>query len=61
MGMKVGVWTFAKRVSGLVYKIYPKHKSKNFVIKTWNIAGIKEESGQFSMYMDVLVNKINDF
>ena len=32
--MKVGVWTFAKRVRGLVYKIYPKHKSKNFVIKT---------------------------
>ena len=49
------------RKSRLVYKIYPKHKSKNFVIKTWNIAGIKEESGQFSMYMDVLVNKINDF
>ena len=50
-----------KGLQGLVYKIYPKHKSKDLIIKTWNIAGIKEESGQFFMYMDVLVNKINDF
>ena len=50
-----------KGLRGLVYKIYPKHKSKDLIIKTWNIAGIKKESGQFFMYMEVLVNKINDF
>lgn len=45
-----------KGPGGLVYKIYPKQESKGLVIKSWNIAGIKEESGKFSMYMGVLVN-----
>ena len=57
----MGYGLLPKGLRGLVYKIHPKHKSKDLVIKTRDIVGMKEESGQFSIYMDVLVNKINDF